>query len=350
MREKIGLQKLSRFFRCLSLMINCGIPILDAVSQFSDDNSIVFSEVVSDVSRRLMAGASLSEALRAHPSVFPRFCVNLIRAGEHSGSMQISLVQLSDHLERADSLQRRLWATMTYPLLILVLMFVMVLCMVWFVFPREVALLESLGAEMPWATQVLIDTLTIFFHPVTLLVGLVCCVVTVVLLSNQHDSRPLDFLRKKFDTAILDVPILGSFFKKMAAARTLSALSSLLEAGETLDRSLTYASSLLGNVELEQRMAAARKDLRNGHDFSETISANMVFPVLAVQMLKVAEESGGMPRMTRRVSQMFAREVEDSIDTAASLVEPIMFTILGFFVGFLLLATLLPTVNIMGTL
>jgi type IV pilus assembly protein PilC len=136
----------------------------------------------------------------------------------------------------------------------------------------------------------------------------------------------------------------------MAASRTLAIFSNLLEAGATVDRAMVFSIPLMANLELEERMLRANRALLNGSLFSEALERHEVFPTLAVHLFKVAEESGGMAEISKRMAMIFEREVENALDTASTLVEPLALLFVGGFVGVILLATLLPTVNVMGQL
>lgn len=343
-------EKLSRFFRSVSMMLVSGISLHDSLEHLTNDDSLIFGETVSDVAKKLAAGYTFSAALRTKPNIFPHVCADLVEAGEHSGSLHRTLEQLADHLSRSSNLERRFKAAMIYPIIIIALMLLMVLVMVWFVFPREKALLESLGAEMPLFTRVLFDWLGIVFHPIVIGLVSVLALAGIRFYTGGNEGDPKLGWRRLVDTNLLKLPLVGPLVSKMCSARALSVFATLLDAGATVDQSMESAAKLMGNVELEDRFKKAKNALMSGYMFSESLEHYEVFPTLAIHLFKVSEESGGMPRMSRQLSKIFEREVEQTIDTAASLVEPLALIFMGGFVGTILLATLLPTASIVSNL
>ena len=331
-------------------MLGSGITLMDSLRHLSQDESLLFGETVRDMNRELTAGKTFSYALRQHPNIFPRVTGDLVQAGEYSGTLHKCLDKIGDYLDRSSYLEQRFKAAMIYPLIIIVLMLIMVLTMVWFVFPREKELLQSLGAEMPLITRAVFDGLGLVFHPVTVAAVGILGFALFTHYTGGRSGKPKESFRRLVDTHILSVPIFGPLLFKFSAARTLSVLATLLDSGATLDASLKCASRMMGNMELESRMERAHQDLRNGYLLSDSLENHEVFPTLAVHLIRVAEESGGLPKMANRLSRIFENEVESAIDTAATLVEPLALIVMGVFVGVVLLATLLPTASIVTNL
>lgn len=350
MSGKVSLEELGRFFRCLSVMSKCGITVHESLEHLKHDESLLFSETINGMIRALHSGSMFSGAIRMHPGVFPRFCADFIEAGERSGSMVQTMDRLSVYLERTAHLQRRFVAAMTYPFIVLLLSVGMMLSLVWFIFPREQALLHSLGVETPFITRVLFVTLGFLFHPAVVMIALTFAVAIFVLFQSRETSKGKEAVRKVFDRAVLRIPVLGDLVWKFATAKTLSAFATLIEAGNSLDQSLVCTSRLTGNSVLEDRLKDAIREVRDGETFSDALKKNECLPELAVHLLHVAEESGGLPKMSAQVARIFEKEVEDAIDLVSTLVEPIALMITGLFIGALLLATLLPTTSIVGNL
>lgn len=331
-------------------MINSGVSLLEALEHLSKDESMIFTETIKDLIQHLVSGHSLSSSIRKHPSVFPKISADLIEAGEKSGALHKSFDRLADYLSRSSYLEKRFKAAMVYPAIILLLMFTMLLVMVWFVFPREQELLASMGAEMPMLTRLLFDGLGYLFHPVSLGLAAVSAIAFYTVYTGGRSGHPLQKFRLFFDTQILKVPMLGNLVFKFSAARVLSVFGTLLESGASVDQSMHCSAKMMGNVVLEERLEQAQRDLLNGEIFSDALELHDVFPPLAVHLFRIAEESGGLPTMAGRLAKIFEDEVEDVIDTMASLVEPAALLIMGGFVGLVLLATLLPTANVIGGL
>lgn len=331
-------------------MVGSGVNLVDSLEHLAKDESLLFSEAVGKVHKDVARGATFSHALKQHPRIFPPVCSNLVRAAEQTGTLHLTLERLAEYLADSAHLERRLKAATLYPLIVLVLLLIMITITVRFVFPSERALLESLGAKMPMFTELLFGGLSLLFHPFVL--GTVAVVVLGAFryYTGGEQVRPQLFWRRLVDSNILKLPAVGGLVFKIAASRALAIFANLLDAGATIDQAMVYAAPLTGNVELEQRLVKAKSALMNGSTFSEALERHQVFPPLAIHLLKVAEESGGMPGLCHRLADIFEHEVEDTLDTASTLVEPLTLLFVGAFVGLVLLATLLPTVDIVGKL
>lgn len=331
-------------------MLGGGLGLLPSLEHLTKDESLVFSETVRGICDTLISGRSFSFALKNYSNIFPKVCCDLVAAGEKSGTLHKSLDRLADYLERSSTLEKKFKAAMVYPMVIIILMFIMILVMVWFVFPREKELLESMGAEMPLITRILFDWLGVAFHPGVLLTLFVAGLSLSILYSRNNEGRAQDALKRLIDRNILHLPLIGPLVYKMSAARVLSVFGTLLDSGSTIDQAMLNSAKMMGNTELEERLNLAQVDLLHGYLFSESLQRHKVFPPLAIQLFAVAEESGGLPVMSGRLARMYEEDVESTINTMASLVEPLALIGMGGFVGILLLATLLPTAQVLGNI
>lgn len=351
MRYSFSKDKLSRFFRSVALLLSSGVGILKALEYLAHDESIEFSAAVEEVARSLGEGKPFSHALREQPEFFDKMSCDLVEAGENCGQLPQTLTRLAEHHARGSMLERRLAAALAYPAVITVIMFAMLLVMVWFVFPKEKELLESVNADIPWLTTLLFEGLGFFFHPLFIVTFLSLTTLALVTLSGRDKSGEQSvFLRKAFDARLLSLPIFGEMILQLSLSRMLHVFSMLQDAGCTVDTSLRCAGNVMQNKVLEAGVDLARANLRQGMSLTESLDRTEVFPSLFVQIFAVAEESGRLVPVSEKLARIYEERLETSLDTIASLIEPLALLVVGSFIGFLLLATMLPTVNIMEAL
>ena len=340
-------QKTGYFFRCLSLMLNSGISLYESLNLLKEDESEEFSESVERLCQKVSTGSSFSQALRAEQR-FPHFCAVLVEAGEASGTLVKSCDRLADYLERSDHLQKRFLGALIYPILIMAALLVVMALMAWFVFPQEKELLESLGAEIPWLSQLVFQGSVLLFHPYLWCAVALGLVALFVLRSEEGSARLINLVRHHWDRAVLLLPFLGELHFKLCACRSLSVFSTLLESGATVAQSLQAASKMMGNSVLEARLQLVLKEIRDGETLATGLGRHDALPVLAYYVFQVAEETGKLSSMAAHLAGIFEDEVEHALDTLASLLEPLAMLCVGGFVGLVIVATLLPTMNVVS--
>ena len=343
-------EKLSRFFRSISLLFGSGIGLFHALEHLSADDDAKFAVVVEDLASKLSHGHSFSFAVREHPKVFPRICADMIEAGEKSGTLNAVLDQLAEYLSRGSALEQRLIAAMVYPVIVFLLMLGMGLGMAWFVFPREREFLESLDAEIPALTKAVFLVFEFAFHPLVLVALVSSLVLGFVLYSGREEKNTQGNFKELTDEWILKLPVIGEFLLKLSVSRALTVLSMLLQAGLMVDKSLLAAGRMLGNTKLEKELHRAVHSLHRGKSLAEALDETHCFPSLVVQLFEVGQETGKLHTVSAKLAEVYEEELDSALAGFVSLVEPIALLIVGTFVGVLLLATLLPTTNVVGNL
>jgi type IV pilus assembly protein PilC len=295
-------------------------------------------------------GHSLSQGFAQSPEVFPPLTVHMVLAGERSGLLAEVLEQHANYLERGVNLSKKMRAAFTYPALLMVMMLVILAVMSVFVFPQEKEMLESLGGELPWLSVMVLGFFETVFNPY--LVGAITVAVLVVTFTWPWFGKPFykAYLRRIVDEALLQIPLVGSIVFKAASARLLFAMATLLGAGATLGPPMKIVAEVADNEIVSERFSAAMDSMTQGLSLFEAFSVKEVFPNLALQLFCVADELGEVEVFCRRLSKIFEEEVEGQLETLASLMEPIALFIMGSVIGLVLLASALPTMNLMQQL
>ena len=324
--------------RQLATLLSAGLPLVSALSGVLEQiKRPALRKVLSQVRERVKEGMSLANALMEHPTVFPSVYTAMINAGETSGTLELVVERLADFGEQQLDLQRKVRSTLAYPLLMLIVGVGVVAFLMAYVIPRVTQIFVEMKQELPLPTTILIGVSDLFhrYWPVALLV-IVGCFFAV-----RHYVKT-DGGRRRYDRILLKLPMVGVIVEKVAIARITRTLGTLLHNGVPLLRSMEIVQSLVGNVVLRQALEEARQEISEGASITAPLARGGVFPPSVIQMISVGEQSGNLEGMLFKVAETFDSEVETSVTTFTSLLGPFMILFLAFFVGFVVLAVLLP--------
>lgn len=322
--------------RYLATLLDAGFPLdraLAAVSRVVARRDV--AAAVMDARERVRGGARLEEAMAAHPRIFPRFAVGMVRAGERGGHLGAALDRLAGQMEREQALRSRLASAMVYPLVMcavgagaLVVLFVYVL-------PRFVALLADTGSALPKSTAALL-ALGGFVSQwwSAILVG------TVGLVAGMASWRATDEGRAATDRVLLRIPVIGGLRRRVAAARLGRSLSTLLESGLPILPALEVAAESQADAAVAAEVLRAREEVRAGDRLAASLRRTGIFPFLFVQIVEVGEEGGRLPEMLDRGAAAMEGELERRLDRMLRLLEPLLIVVFGGIVGFVALSLL----------
>ena len=324
--------------RQLATLLSAGLPLVSALGGVLEQvKRPALRKVLSQVRERVKEGMSLANALMEHPAVFPSLYTAMINAGETSGTLELVVERLADFGEQQLALQRKIRSTLAYPLLMLVVGVGVVVFLMAYVIPRVTQIFVEMKQELPLPTTILIGVSDLFhrYWPLAILVVVGC------FFAARHYVRT-DAGRRRYDRMLLKLPVVGVMVEKVAIARITRTLGTLLHNGVPLLSSMEIVRSLVSNVVLRQALEEARQEISEGASITAPLARGGVFPSSAIQMISVGEQSGNLEGMLFKVAETFDSEVETSVTTFTSLLGPLMILFLAFFVGFVVLAVLLP--------
>jgi general secretion pathway protein F len=324
--------------RQLATLLTAGLPLVSALSGVLEQvRRPSLRKVLSQVRERVKEGMSLAAAFQEHPSVFPSIYTAMIHAGETSGTLELVVERLADFGEQQLALQRKIRSTLAYPILMLIVGVGVVVFLMTYVIPRVTQIFVDMKQELPLPTTILIrmSELCHRYWPV-LLVVIILSIVAV----RQYVRT--DKGRRQYHRLLLKVPIVGVIIEKVAIARITRTLATLLHNGVPLLSAMDIVQNLVNNVVLQQAIKEARQEISEGASITTPLARGGVFPPAVIQMISVGEQSGNLENMLFKVAETFDSEVESSVTTLTSLLGPIMILFLAFFVGFVVLAVLLP--------
>jgi type IV pilus assembly protein PilC len=339
----VSTKMLCIFTRQFSTLQDAGLPLLRSLKILEHQmkpsvlkNSLI--DVVDDVE----SGSSLSEALGKHPKCFDRLYVNMVRAGEAGGALEIILQRLADFKEKAQSLKRKIIGAMVYPTVVVmvavgILTFIMVS-----IIPKFKKIFEEFGMTLPWATQTLVDVsnwfadywwcLPIFPMGVYFLIKLIRL--------NKSGNYALD-------RAVLWIPVVGMLAKKAIVARTMRTLGTLVASGVPILEALAIVRETSNNAVFERMFQRVYESIREGDTIAEPLRESKLVDDMVTNMVEVGEETGDLDTMLYKIADFYDEEVDTLVKSLISLLEPIMIVVLGFVIGAIVISLFLPLIKLL---
>jgi general secretion pathway protein F len=324
--------------RQLATLIGAGFPLVSAMDTLmAQFPSPALKKTVAKLRSSIVEGSSFANALEAFPAVFTPVYVNMVRAGETSGTLEIVLERLADITEKQEALKNRVMTAMIYPLVIILVGLLILSFLFVYVIPNITSIFSDMQQDLPLPTQILIDASDAFKA-----YWWVLFFVIIGLLLGYQRFRKSTKGRQWSDRMILRLPMAGSLAGKLAAAGFARTLGSLLDNGVSMLPSLEIVKNIVGNVHIAEAVEAAAVEVGKGQALGKTLEVSQVFPPIAIQMIQVGEQSGNLEEMLNKVADVFEKEVETTVMRMTALLEPIMVLIMAGMVLFIILSIFLP--------
>jgi general secretion pathway protein F len=339
---RVGADDLAVMTRQLAVLIHAGIPLVEGLSALVEQvEHERLKRVISDVKQRVNEGASLADALAAHPRIFTTLYVNMIRAGESSGALDVVLVRLADFTESQARLRSKIVATMIYPVAMLVIGALVLGALFTVVIPKITKIFEDTHAALPWTTKVLIAFSTFmasWWWALLLLAGLG--------LWGFFRWKATAPGRARWDRFKLTVPVFGRLIRTIAIGRFSRTLATLLKSGVPLLSAMDIVKNVVGNVRLAEVIEQARVSIQEGQTIAAPLKRSGEFPPLVHHMVAVGEKTGSLEEMLGNVADAYEDQVETTVAALTSLLEPFMIVAMGMVVAFIVFSILMPILQI----
>lgn len=334
--------QLIMFLRQFSTLLRAGVTIIDAIRILSlQVESKPFKRILVAVNDDLRKGGSLSEAFAKHPKAFEPLVINLIRAGEMSGTIDDSLDRLADHFEKAHQLRQKVVSALSYPIIVGVLAIGVVIFLLTTIVPMFVDMFASFGGELPWLTRFVMNASDIalqYWYLFILLVGVV--VLGIWMLRRNRDGKYM------LDSFLLRLPIFGDIMKKSVLATMTRTLSSLFSSSVPILQAMTMTEKVVENEVISRVIAKSRESLERGGSLTEPMHGHWAFPPLIPHMISIGEQTGSLDSMLAKVADFYEKEVDAATDRLKALIEPLMIVLLAGLVGTIVLSILMPMFEI----
>lgn len=327
--------------RQLATLVRAGIPLVESISALveqTEKESLI--KVLSAIREDLREGTAFNKALSQHPKVFPSLYVNMVAAGEASGTLEAVLERLADFMEDQARLRGKVSSALAYPILMTIIAGLMVGALMVTVVPKVTGIYANLGQELPWYTQLLIfvsNTLADYWWLILAVIG--GSIYAFRYWVNTEAGR------LRWDGILLTLPLFGRLNRLVAVARFSRTLSTLLASGVPLLTAMDIVKNVLENRLLESVVKAATGSIREGESIAEPLKRSGQFPPMVTHMIAVGEKTGQLENMLENVSRAYEADVETKINTLTGLLEPLVLVVMGCMVGFIAMSILMPLVQ-----
>lgn len=340
--ERVSVQDLALLTRQLATLLHSGVPLVEALSALIEQvENPRLQAALTQTRDKVNEGISLAESLREHPKLFEPLYINMVAAGEASGTLDIVLERLADHLDSQAQLKSRVTGALFYPAFMAVFGLGVITLMMIVVVPKVSAIFADFNQVLPWNTRLLIFTSNAFVNYWWLILTTIALLVYAFVRWLKTEKG-----RATWDRRILKVPIIGKLQVMIAVARFARTLSTLLASGVSLLTALDIARNVLGNAELMRVVEEARASIREGESIAAPLKRSGRFPPIVTHMIAIGERSGELESMLQHVATAYDNQVSVRLQTLTSLMEPIMIVIMGTFVGGMAMSILMPLMQI----
>ncbi len=327
------------FSRQFSTMINAGLPILQGltiVAEQAENPSfrVIMTKVRDDISN----GVPLSEAMAKHPKVFSALYVNMVKAGEQGGILDVIFERLSEYLEKSEGVSRKIKSAMMYPAVVFSVAILVVIFLMVKVIPTFETVFAGFGAKLPAPTLVVI-AISHFLTSKKAVFILIFGVAFYVALQLYRKTKTGAY---NWDKMMMSLPVLGVLLRKGAVAKFARTLGTLIKSGVPIMDGLETVAKTSGNLVLERAIFHARDSVKEGKTLTQPLKDSNVFPPMVTQMINVGEETGSLDTMLSKVADFYEDEVDAAVEGLTSIIEPILIVFLGVTLGFIVVAMFMP--------
>ncbi|MDY0149263.1 MAG: type II secretion system F family protein [Kiritimatiellia bacterium] len=341
-------KQLVTFTRQLSTLVNAGLPLMRAMRVLQrQEKNVVLRDAVSQMAESVESGSTFAEALAAHPKIFDRLFVNMVKAGEIGGVLDVVLSRLAEFQEKAEKIKGKVKSAMTYPIVVLVMALGILTFLMMFIVPKFAEIFSDLmgGKGMPVLTQFVMNASSLMVHrlPVVLIV-IAAIVVLVKLLAKTNKGR---YVLDKFK---LNAPVFGSLISKNSISRFTRTLGTLMSSGVPVLQALNIVKETVGNEVISKAVATVHDAVKEGENMAPPLQSSKVFPPMVVSMVEVGEETGALPDMLNKIADSYDEDVDNAVAAMTSIIEPVLIIFLAIVVGTIVIALFLPLVSIIGGL
>jgi general secretion pathway protein F len=339
--SSVPVDDLAMMSRQLATLIKAKIQIVEALAALTDQvENANLRLVLSDLRQKVNEGASLAKALQDHPKVFNSIYVNMVEAGEASGTLEIVLLRLADFTESQVKLKNKIKGAMTYPVIMAVFGFVMMNVIFIFVIPKIAKIFISMKKELPLITKICIGISNF-------LVGYWWLVIIGIIFSIYATMKYISTAKgqSQWHAMQLKLPVLGILVKMINVSRFCSTLGTLMNSGVPILTALTIVKNLIPNVHMKDAVEKARQSVSEGASLAQPLIQCGYFPALVTHMIKLGERSGELEPMLKIISENYEDQVQSKISGLTSILEPIMMICLGVAIGFIVFAVVIPMMN-----
>ncbi|MGB7748063.1 MAG: type II secretion system F family protein [Verrucomicrobiia bacterium] len=343
---KVKPKVLTTFTRQLATLVDAGLPLLRGLRVLEkQERNGTLRRILGELALAIEGGSTFSEALAQHPKVFNRLFVNMVKAGELGGVLEVVLKRLAEFSEKAQKIKGKVKAALFYPVAVLIVAVGILALLLIMVIPKFKEVFTGMGVKLPGFTVFVLaisDAVRLHILPT---LGAVTVVVVMFLLAIKTKVG-----RLIWDKIQLKVPPFGTVVSKVAISRFTRTLGTLVSSGVPILQALTIVKETAGNVIISNAIASVHESVKEGETITSPLEASGVFPPMVVSMVDVGEQTGALPEMLLRIADNYDEEVDNAVASMTSLLEPIMIVFLAGIVGSIVIAMFLPLIAMIQNL
>jgi general secretion pathway protein F len=337
--QRVSTKDVSVFTRQLSTLLGSGIPLVPSLSVLiAQTKNPLLKQTLAQIREQVNEGNSLTQGLLNFPRIFPPLYVNMVRAGESSGTINLVLERLADFSENQQALMSKIRSALAYPIIMLFIGSGVIFLLMTFVVPKITGIFTDMHQTLPLVTIILIaisNFLKSFWW-------LILILLAAAIAAFKYMTTATEAGKRLWDTVKLKSPVWGQVNRKIAIARFCRTLATLLQSGVPLLSSMEIVRNVVDNILIGEAISKAGKDVEEGKGLSGPLTQSGIFPPLVTEMVAVGEQSGTLEKMLNRVATAYETEAQSDIMVMTSLLEPLMILVMGLLVGFIVISILLP--------
>src|SRR5262245_38922191 len=336
-------KQLTTFTRQFSTLQDAGLPVLRSLKILEHQMKPgVLKNALIDVVDDVESGSTLSEAFGKHPKCFDRLYVNMVKAGEAGGALEVILQRLADFKEKAQTLKRKIIGAMVYPVVVIMVAVAILTFIMVAIIPKFKKIFDDFGMKLPWATETLIQTSMWFADYWWVLPLFPLCFFLLVKLIRLSKSGAYAVDRCK-----LWIPLMGKILEKSIVARTMRTLGTLIASGVPIIEALSIVRETSNNLVFERMFTRVIESIREGDTIAEPLKQSRLIDDMVVNMVEVGEETGDLDTMLFKISDFYDEEVDTLVKSLISALEPLMIVVLGLIIGSIVIALFLPLIKLL---
>jgi type IV pilus assembly protein PilC len=346
----VSSKELTQFTRQLAVLIDAGLPLMRGMTTLQKSiKNPYFTGIIGDIGETIGGGSTFSEALAKHPKIFDKLFVNMVKAGEIGGVLEIALNRLAEFMEKSQKIKGKVKSAMFYPIAVLIVAVIIVGILMTYVIPKFKTIFADMlgpGETLPEFTLLVLKISdTIQHNAISVVIGVIAAFIIFKLIISKTK-----FGRYVWDLFKMKCPPLGGVVSKVAIARFSRTLGTLVSSGVPILQALNITKETAGNVIVSKAIDGVYDAVKEGETITKPLDKSGVFPPMVVSMIDIGEETGALPEMLVRVADVYEEEVDNAVTAMTSLLEPIMIVFLAVIVGSIVIAMFLPLIKMMDKL
>ncbi len=333
-----GLVEFAAFIRQMAVMQSAGISMVQALGVLADTvETKGFGRALANIKRNVEEGQSFTDALKKYPKIFDRIFINLIAAGEVSGSLDRILGRLAEYYEKTSKLRRKIVSAMAYPVFMMVLMVVIVAVMLVFVVPTFAEMFSSNGAKLPESTQFIMDVSDFLVAYWWAVLGGGGALFAALYMTWKNPT-----VRNYIDPFLVHLPLIGNLISKVSIARFARTFGTLIQSGVPILEALEITARVAGNFAVERTLLSIKDEVAQGNSISAPLTKSSLFPKMATSMIAIGEQTGAIDAMLEKIADFYEDEVDAVVTGITSVIEPLMIVMVGAVVAGILIPMYMP--------